>query len=69
MTIASPIAFVIPYSFPETGPDRIEVIVTDVKGHGVPAALVASMIKVSTDRHALAVQFTFGDSPRTPPGA
>jgi len=35
------------YSFPETGPDRMGVIVADVMGHGVPAALVASMVKVS----------------------
>jgi phosphoserine phosphatase RsbU/P len=43
------------YSFPETGPERMGVIVADVMGHGVPAALVASMIKVSVvasvDRH------------------
>jgi len=43
------------YSFPERGPACLGVIVADVMGHGVPAALIASMIKVSVfsgvDKH------------------
>jgi len=35
------------YDFPEVGPNCIGVLVADVKGHGVPAALVASMVKVA----------------------
>jgi sigma-B regulation protein RsbU (phosphoserine phosphatase) len=35
------------YSFPQTQPDCMGIILADVMGHGVPAALVASMVKVS----------------------
>lgn len=35
------------YQFPAAGPDCIAVFVADVIGHGVPAALVASMVKVA----------------------
>ena len=35
------------YDFPTVGPNCIGVLVADVKGHGVPAALVASMVKVA----------------------
>ena len=35
------------YSFPSVGPNSFGVVVADVMGHGVPAALVASMIKVA----------------------
>jgi phosphoserine phosphatase RsbU/P len=35
------------YSFPRTAPDSIDIIATDVMGHGVAAALIASMVKVS----------------------
>jgi sigma-B regulation protein RsbU (phosphoserine phosphatase) len=35
------------YDFPAVGPNCIGVLVADVKGHGVPAALVASMVKVA----------------------
>jgi sigma-B regulation protein RsbU (phosphoserine phosphatase) len=35
------------YSFQETEPGCIGIVVADVMGHGVPAALVASMVKVS----------------------
>jgi sigma-B regulation protein RsbU (phosphoserine phosphatase) len=35
------------YGFPVIHPDSLEVIIADVMGHGVPAALIASMIKVS----------------------
>jgi sigma-B regulation protein RsbU (phosphoserine phosphatase) len=35
------------YSFQETDPGCIGIVVADVMGHGVPAALVASMVKVS----------------------
>jgi sigma-B regulation protein RsbU (phosphoserine phosphatase) len=35
------------YDFPSVSPDCIGVLVADVKGHGVPAALVASMVKVA----------------------
>jgi sigma-B regulation protein RsbU (phosphoserine phosphatase) len=35
------------YSFQETEPGSIGVVVADVMGHGVPAALVGSMVKVS----------------------
>ena len=35
------------YDFPAVRPDCIGVLVADVKGHGVPAALVASMVKVA----------------------
>jgi sigma-B regulation protein RsbU (phosphoserine phosphatase) len=35
------------YGFPHTQGDSMEVILADVMGHGVPAALIASMVKVS----------------------
>jgi sigma-B regulation protein RsbU (phosphoserine phosphatase) len=35
------------YAFLETGVPRIGITLADVMGHGVPAALVASMVKVS----------------------
>lgn len=35
------------YGFPAVHPDSLNVIIADVMGHGVPAALIASMIKVS----------------------
>ena len=35
------------YDFPTVSPNCIGVLVADVKGHGVPAALVASMVKVA----------------------
>ena len=35
------------YDFLEPGDDRIGVLVADVTGHGVPAALIASMVKVA----------------------
>jgi len=35
------------YDFPAAGPHDVGVLVADVMGHGVPAALVASMVKVA----------------------
>lgn len=35
------------YSFQQTGPGCMGIVVADVMGHGVPAGLVASMVKVS----------------------
>jgi sigma-B regulation protein RsbU (phosphoserine phosphatase) len=35
------------YGFPRTKPNYLDIIVADVLGHGVAAALVASMVKVS----------------------
>jgi Stage II sporulation protein E (SpoIIE) len=35
------------YGFPQVQPGVMRIIVADVMGHGVPAALVASMVKVS----------------------
>jgi sigma-B regulation protein RsbU (phosphoserine phosphatase) len=35
------------YDFVTTDPHRVGVLVADVMGHGVPAALVASMVKVA----------------------
>lgn len=35
------------YDFDQTRPARLGLLVADVSGHGVPAALVASMVKVS----------------------
>lgn len=34
------------YDFLEIDEDRLGVLVADVSGHGVPAALLASMVKV-----------------------
>jgi phosphoserine phosphatase RsbU/P len=38
------------YDFPPAPPNCIAVLVADVMGHGVPAALVASMVKVAVSR-------------------
>jgi len=46
------------YDFIEIGSDRLGVLVADVTGHGVPAALIASMVKV-----ALASQQHCADRP------
>jgi sigma-B regulation protein RsbU (phosphoserine phosphatase) len=46
------------YDFLELGPRRLGVLVADVSGHGVPAALIASMVKV-----AIAAQRLQADSP------
>jgi phosphoserine phosphatase RsbU/P len=46
------------YDFIEMGDDRLGVLVADVTGHGVPAALIASMVKV-----ALASQQQHADRP------
>jgi sigma-B regulation protein RsbU (phosphoserine phosphatase) len=35
------------YDFPTVGPNGIGVLLADVLGHGVPAALIASMVKVA----------------------
>jgi len=35
------------YDFVHLGPSRLGILVADVSGHGVPAALVASMVKVA----------------------
>jgi phosphoserine phosphatase RsbU/P len=35
------------YDFIELGPCRLGILVADVSGHGIPAALVASMVKVA----------------------
>ena len=46
------------YDFLEMGDDRLGLLVADVTGHGVPAALIASMVKV-----ALASQQQHADRP------
>jgi sigma-B regulation protein RsbU (phosphoserine phosphatase) len=46
------------YDFIELDPHRLGVLVADVSGHGIPAALIASMVKV-----ALAAQEGQGDRP------
>lgn len=46
------------YDFLEVDPHRLGILVADVSGHGVPAALIASMIKV-----ALAAQREHAHSP------
>ena len=46
------------YDFLEIDAQRVGVLVADVSGHGVPAALIASMVKV-----ALAAQREHADSP------
>jgi sigma-B regulation protein RsbU (phosphoserine phosphatase) len=46
------------YEFLELGARRLGVLVADVSGHGVPAALIASMVKV-----AIAAQKPHGDHP------
>jgi hypothetical protein len=35
------------YDFVDLGPSRIGILVADVSGHGIPAALVASMVKLA----------------------
>ena len=35
------------YDFPTVGPNGMSVLMADVLGHGVPAALIASMVKVA----------------------
>jgi sigma-B regulation protein RsbU (phosphoserine phosphatase) len=39
------------YAFPNAGDGRAAVLVADVSGHGVPAALIASMVKIATASH------------------
>ncbi len=46
------------YDFLELGGGRLGVLVADVSGHGVPAALIASMVKI-----ALVAQSAHGDDP------
>jgi sigma-B regulation protein RsbU (phosphoserine phosphatase) len=46
------------YDFLELGAGRVGILVADVSGHGVPAALIASMVKV-----ALVAQSAHGDDP------
>ncbi len=46
------------YDFLELGSDRIGILVADVSGHGVPAALIASMVKV-----ALVAQSSHAEDP------
>jgi sigma-B regulation protein RsbU (phosphoserine phosphatase) len=46
------------YDFLELGSGRLGVLVADVSGHGVPAALIASMVKV-----ALVAQVEHADDP------
>jgi sigma-B regulation protein RsbU (phosphoserine phosphatase) len=40
------------YDFVAADAERVGVIVADVAGHGVPAALIASMVKVAVSSHA-----------------
>ncbi|HET9425139.1 MAG TPA: PP2C family protein-serine/threonine phosphatase [Gemmatimonadaceae bacterium] len=40
------------YDFVAADPARVGVIVADVAGHGIPAALIASMVKVAVSSHA-----------------
>jgi sigma-B regulation protein RsbU (phosphoserine phosphatase) len=35
------------YDFVELGPSRLGILLADVSGHGIPAALIASMVKVA----------------------
>lgn len=35
------------YDFVATGPDCVGILIADVAGHGVPAALIASMVKIA----------------------
>jgi phosphoserine phosphatase RsbU/P len=40
------------YDFVRLGPSRVGILVADVSGHGIPAALVASMVKVAFSAQA-----------------
>jgi len=40
------------YDFVQLGPSRLGILVADVSGHGIPAALVASMVKVAFSAQA-----------------
>jgi phosphoserine phosphatase RsbU/P len=40
------------YDFVELGPSKIGILVADVSGHGIPAALVASMVKLAFSAQA-----------------
>jgi sigma-B regulation protein RsbU (phosphoserine phosphatase) len=40
------------YDFPATHSDSIGILLADVTGHGVPAALVASMVKIAVNMQA-----------------
>ena len=40
------------YDFVDLGPSRIGILVADVSGHGIPAALVASMVKLAFSAQA-----------------
>jgi sigma-B regulation protein RsbU (phosphoserine phosphatase) len=46
------------YDFVQLGPSRLGILVADVSGHGIPAALVASMVKV-----AFSAQVDHADDP------
>jgi phosphoserine phosphatase RsbU/P len=46
------------YDFVELGPSCLGILVADVSGHGIPAALVASMVKV-----AFSAQVDHADDP------
>ena len=46
------------YDFVQLGPARLGILVADVSGHGIPAALVASMVKV-----AFSAQIHHADDP------
>jgi phosphoserine phosphatase RsbU/P len=46
------------YDFAVLGPERVGVLIADVSGHGIPAALVASMVKV-----AFSSQSAYADDP------
>lgn len=48
------------YDFAALGPARVGVLIADVSGHGIPAALVASMVKV-----AFSSQSAYADDPAT----
>ena len=48
------------YDFAVLGPARVGVLIADVSGHGIPAALVASMVKV-----AFSSQSACADDPAT----
>jgi hypothetical protein len=48
------------YDFAMLGPGRVGVLIADVSGHGIPAALVASMVKV-----AFSSQSPHADDPAT----